>query len=370
MVKRIALSAFATAGIICASGAKPNNPPPPAPNSAELRISNEIVPAGGTVQIKYAFTNPTPIWSGGMGLAATSLDGVALWNPAGDAAGVAVLQNGFVHVSVLSPSHDLGMLDYPFLTVTTNIPSTLKTGTTIPLTISSADALFGAAGPLNITVKPGTLLVGGTVSIHNVRPGGGTWPAGTTIRVEGTGFGSGSQLRTPGFKTSSWRVASPTEIDFTLQEQTTLDAQPIQIISGVIVTTFYSYLRGKPLQDPSRALLKSTDPIFQLQTHALAQADPFSAQAPGQYIAFALQNPNPGPVVVTLNLTHSDSSVTSSAIVLPSGARIMDDIAALLNLPGIQAGDRFSLFSTSAIQILGLTVDENAGTVIPFLPTF
>jgi hypothetical protein len=165
-------------------------------------------------------------------------------------------------------------------------------------------------------------------------------------------------------------VVSPTEIDFVLKEQSTLDNSSVQVSSGGITQTFFCYLRGQYLQPPSRPLLLNVDPAFQRLTHALAQAGPFSAQSPAQYVALALQNPNPGPAAITIRLTHSDGSSAFRLLVLPSGTRIMDDIAVLTGAGAVAAGDMLNLSSTAAIQILGMYADEASGTVKPFLPTF
>src|SRR5207248_9728299 len=136
-------------------------------------------------------------------------------------------------------------------------------------------ALVTSAGPQSVIVKPGALVVGGNFSIHGVTPGGGTYPAGTTIRIDGKGFLPDAQLFTPLMTVSSYNVVSSTEIDFTLAEQTTLDGQPVQVINGPFRQTYYSYLRGIALRAPARPLLLNTEPIFQQQTHALASAGPF-----------------------------------------------------------------------------------------------
>lgn len=369
---RAVASVGASVGIICAGGSKPVAPPPPAPNSAEIRVFSEVAPPGGTVQVKFGLTNPQPIMTGGTGMPAYSLDGVSLWSALGDSAGVGYLtKDGQLYISAISPQSDLGTVtDYPFLTVTMNVPTTLKTGTVVPLTLTTAPNFVNGLGTIATTVKPGTLTIGGGFSIHNVKPGGGTYAAGTTIRVEGSGFASNAVLKTPTFKVNSYRVVSSTEIEFTLKSQTTLDAQPIQVISGGLTQTYYSYLRGIPTQSPSRSQLKNTDPIFQLLTHSLAAAAPAPAQVPGQYTAYALQNPNPGPAAITLTLTHADGSITTRLAVLNSGERLMDELGALFGGVNVAAGDRFSLVSTAPIQILGMKVDETAWTIVPFLPTF
>jgi hypothetical protein len=48
----------------------------------------------------------------------------------------------------------------------------------------------------------------------------------------------------------------------------------------------------------------------------------------------------------------------------------MDDLAALIGVNALAAGDTFNLTSTAPIQILGINVDENRAAVTPFLPSF
>jgi hypothetical protein len=332
-------------------------------------ISKEIAPAGGTVQMKFSTTSPQPILSGGTGIPGTSLNGVALTSPLGDAAGIAIEQGSTIRIIPISPLGDLGTSEYPFLTVTMTLPANLSTGTVIPIDLSGTD-LYSAAGRIAVTTKPGSITVGGTFSINEIRPGGGTLPGGSLVRIFGQGFQQNAGLRTVDFNYSSYKVVSTNEIDFFLKEQTTLDAKAVQVTSGGITSTFYSYLRGEYLQKPSRTLLRSIDPAFQQLTHALAQAGPFAAQGPSQYVALALQNPNPGPAAVTLTLTRADGSTASNLIVLPSGARIMDEVSALIGTRPLTAGDVLNVVSTAAIQILGIYADESAGAATPFLPSF
>src|SRR5207245_322779 len=100
-------------------------------------------------------------------------------------------------VEVVSPQSDYGTnLDYPFLTVAMTIPPGAATGSQFPLTMP--DTVYQTpTGPVTFSVtKPGTLTIGGSVSIHGAVPGGGTWPAGTLVHVQGTGFVPGTKLTT------------------------------------------------------------------------------------------------------------------------------------------------------------------------------
>jgi hypothetical protein len=369
MLKK-AIVCVSIAAELYASGGKSGTPETTAPNSAEVLISKEIAPAGGTVQVKFSTTSPQPIMSGATGFDGFALNGVALTSPLGDAAGIALKQGSTIQIVPLSPSGDLGTGDYPFLTVTMTLPLTMAAGTVLPIDLAQGTTLVNAAGPIAVTTKPGSITAGGTFSVNEVRPGAGTYPGGTVVRILGQGFPPNAGLRTVGFNFASYKVVSPTEIDVVLKEQSTLDNTSVQVSGSGITQTFFCYLRGQWLQPPSRQMLVNIDPAFQHLTHALAQAGPFAAQAPGQYVALALQNPNPGPAAVTLTLTHADGSTSSNLIVLLSGMKIMDDVAALTGASSLEAGDVLNMTSTAAIQILGIYADETEGTAKPFLPSF
>jgi hypothetical protein len=169
-------------------------------------------------------------------------------------------------------------------------------------------------------------------------------------------------------KTSSAVFISPTEMQFTLQETVALDQQRIVAANpdGSQVT-YYSYLRGLLVQPPSRAILNNTDAIFQTLTHAVATVGPLPAMDANQFTGVAVQNPTAGPVVVTFQLQRTGDTAT---IMLPSGSRVMDELSVLLGGIPVTAGDVVNVTATSGVQILGLSGDDAAGTVTPFLPAF
>lgn len=338
--------------------------------SAEVRTLSERIPPGGTVQVKFLLTQPRPITTGGPQLYTYDFGvaGVAAFSPLGDTAGAALNRNGILSVLIVSPNSDYGTnLDYPFLTVAMTLPNSVPRGSTFAL--GFADAIFQTpSGPLTLTdPKPGVLTVGGSISISGAYPGGGTWPAGTMIRLLGSGFGPGTKITTK-MRTSSATYVSPTEMRFTLIQGDKLDSQPITASNpdGSQVT-YYSYLRGVPLFAPSRDLLKQTDPIFQTLTHGVATVGPIGNLASGQFTAVAIQNPTPGPVVVTFQ--HQTSGI-STTVTLPSGSRVMDELGVLLGGLKLIAGDKVTITATSGVQILGLLGDETASTMTPFLPQF
>lgn len=320
--------------------------------------------------MKHLLTQPRPISSGGTGFATGSMtvDGVALSSPLGDTGGVAFVQNGMMYVSVISPSSDFGTnLDYPFLTITMDIPPSAVPGSTTNLELVNS-AFTSPDGPLTLTEpKPGVLTIGGTISVRGVYPGGGTWPAGTVIRVEGTGFEPGTKIATK-MKTSTPVYVSAKEMRFTLQQTAALDEQPIQATNpdGSQVT-YYSYLRGVPVQRPLTPMLQSAEPVFPLNTQITATVGPLPVMRAGQFAALAVQNPNPGNVSVVFHLQRTGTSTT---IALPSGGRLMDSLSALLDGVRVGAADVVTVSATAGVQVLGIYGDSTASTLTPFLPSF
>ena len=335
----------------------------------EVKVFNEKIPAGGTVQVKYSLTNPRPILGGGPKLYNYGMDvfGVAANSPLGDTYGMALPSNGAVAVQVVSPGADYGTSDYPFLTISMRVPATAANGK--QYSMAFPDAVYQTpSGPATLSnAVPGVLTVGGSVSIHGLVPGGGTWPAGTFIRVQGTGFSPKTTL-TAKMRMSATYYLSPTEMGFYLTAETPLDAMGLTATNpdGSTVT-YYSYLRGIPVSKPSRPILEKADPIFQLITRGFATVGPLPAMPAGQLMGLALQNPTPGPAVVSF---YNQRTGATSSLFLPPLGRIVDELGSLTNGIGLQAGDTLSINSTSGIQMVGFTGDEIAWTLMPWLPQF
>ena len=335
-----------------------------APNSAEVRTLNERVPAGGTVQVKYLLTQPRPITSGGWEISTFdfAVNGIGITSPLGDAVGAGVVKNGKLTLSIVSPQSDYGTnLDYPFLTIAMEVPSSAAAGSTYTLDLANA-VVQTTTGTLTFTdPKPGVLTVGGSVSVRGVYPGGGTYPAGTVITVRGNGFQPGTKISTK-MKTTQPVYVSANEMRFTLTAAATLDEQPLQVTNpdGSQVV-YYSYLRGVLVRPPSVAVLQATEPVFGATTHSTATFRS-SACAAGQDLAIAIQNPNAWPVSVAL--TNASTGVTSTEV-LASGARLTDTAASLTGAVGDVV-----VSSTSPVQFIGLCVDGGAFTVAAFSPEF
>src|SRR4051794_7840413 len=163
-----------------------------------LRIENQTVPPGGTMQVQLFTTEPKPILKGGqrMTFAANFLgpvQGMGVYSPAGDVSGVAVTRNGATRVNLSSPLTSLGtVIDDPMLTITMPVLSTATNGQTAKLgldpKVSSWSDPNSQKYPVELT--SGAVTVGGTLSVSGVTPSSGVIPAGTKLAIKGMGFPS------------------------------------------------------------------------------------------------------------------------------------------------------------------------------------
>src|SRR5262249_37011347 len=181
-----------------------------------LHVPDESAPLGGTVQMKFLVTEPTPISTGGPRVprpAGTTPVGIQLFNPTGDVNGVAMVGATEITIASISSSGAQGS-DYPIMTVAFQLPTNVSIGTKLPFSLDPASpwtlGLLGTA-----TVKPfppATITVGiSSISITDVIPGGGVLPAGTVVSIEGMGFQSKTQVQLSGFQASAITVVSPQE---------------------------------------------------------------------------------------------------------------------------------------------------------------
>jgi uncharacterized protein (TIGR03437 family) len=213
------------------------------------------------------------------------------------------------------------------------------------------------------TVKPGTITIGGSLSVSNVVPGAGLLPAGFVVKLLGSGFDSSTQVVVDEVLLSTVFVNSG-EIDLKLAQQTDMQGERIRVRNKDSQVTYFSYLRATPLPGSSgRPLLAATTPIF---------ANPLplgflATGTSGSYTGLALQNTSLSTVDVSLDLLSASGQVlASSSVQLPSGSRHVREVSELF--PGtasIPAGSVVRVTPKSPIQMLGLIGDDTAKTVAP-----
>jgi hypothetical protein len=134
----------------------------------------------------------------------------------------------------------------------------------------------------DVSVIPGTVTVGGSLSVQSITPGGGNLPAGTVIRVNGTGFTPSTAVLADAVSVGAPSFISPQEIDLTLNAPAELTGKRflVQNSDGPTVE-YYSFLR------PSG----SGYDIFPLIASTRIPFESFHLHPAGG--GLHLQNPNP-----------------------------------------------------------------------------
>jgi hypothetical protein len=341
-----------------------------------IRVSSETAPPGGMAQMKVLLTSPKPITSGNMSIDMSdvdfdSIDGIALFNSTGDVGGAAVVKKGTVNVQFTSPKATFGLdADYPLLTVALTMKPSAIPGQTFPVTLSPSasvwDDLLGA--PIAFEFQQGKITVGGSVSITNVIPGGGTLPGGATFSIYGSGFTPQTKVSLRGVNASQIQYVSPTQFRVTLRETGTLDGALITAQNpDNSIDTYYSYMRGVPVGQSAQPLLAQTTPIFSIATANEAILPPtISPQVnPSYFTALALQNPNAGPAAVTVEAHSANGGLIGSTVVtLPAGGRISREASEWFGTV-LPTGGYLRVVSAQPVQTLGLLGNNRTGAVLP-----
>lgn len=360
----------------CPLTAQQKRNPAPAVGS-EIRVLDETQPAGGTVQLKLSLTEPKPISSGTKQLALDSFAfddvfGISLWSPLGDVFGVARVNAGKVAVNSLSPLGSFGtVVDYPILTVAAHIRADAVTGMTVPLSLDPGSTFVDALGLVEpfIPSKPGILTIGGSASIHNVVPGGGTWPAGTPIRILGSGFDPNARIRTK-FKTKSVKVASPTEIQVVLAETVEMDAQKINVTNpNKDSVDYFSYLRAVPQGASLQPAVAAAHPIFprSLKFVRLSTTQQSHGVSGNVLTALAIQNPNAAPTQVRLEAwTPASGVLAQTTVTLAYGESITRELGEYFQAK-LSPGTLVRVFATLPVQAVSFTADSSTGDLRPFI---
>jgi len=354
---------------VCASAAEQVAP-------ITIRVSSETAPPGGVAQMKVLMTSPMPISSGGMYMDMSSvdfasIDGIALFNAAGDVSGAAVVDSGKVNMRFTSPNGTFGAtLDYPIMTVALRLKPTVQNHQMFPVALNpSASFWQGLLGlPIAVELQPGSITVGGSVSITNVVPGGGLLPAGGTFRILGMGFSSGTKVQLNPLKASSIQYVSPGEIRVTVKDGGVLDGNKIIVTNpDKSSDTYFSYLRGVPMGVSARPLLAKTVPAFSSKTmfEAVLPSTISPMVNADYFTAIALQNPSAAEARVTLESHDSGGALTgSTTVTLPSGSLLTREVSELLGAV-LPTGSYLHVISTQPVQALGLLGNDRTDIVIP-----
>jgi hypothetical protein len=343
-----------------------------------LRVSSEITPAGDMAQIKLLVTSPMPI-IGGNGafdlsqVSFASIDGINLFSPTGDVAGAAVVNGSQLNVRFLSPGGTFGTTtDYPIMTVALRTSPNCFLGQIMPVSMNPfASQWTNSSGSVGFEYQPGSITIGGSLSVTDVIPGGGVLPPGGTFSIIGTGFSPKTSVSIRGIHTSSIVYVSPTEFHVTARDGGRLDGARIQLKNpDNSQVTYFSYMRSIQVGASTRPLLAATVPILPMNPdfEAVIQ-DNWSALNSSNFVAVALENSSPGTAHIMIDaVSPAGSVIGTTQLTLDPRYRIQREVSELFGAP-LPLGGQLHITSDNPVQMMGLLGNDVNGTMVPVWST-
>ncbi len=368
-----------------------------------MKVLDTSVPPGGIFQWQLSNTEPKPIGHGSTRPTVPSgpVRGVAVNDPSGHAAGIAVVNGANIAIQLSSPDALLGTdVSYPVVTMSMPLSGTLTPGQTFPISIDTASTLFADATKNYTTLEfaPGTLTIApaGSLYVSDVIPGGGLLADRSSIRVLGAGFKSDTRVSIEGTTIVSSDVTfiNSGEIDVKICNGTVADGAstcpnngtPFQLDGERVrvkdqtsnfTNEYYTYRRADDVAGASNtALANLVHPMYSRQTYLSAMVPLVNSAT--QFTGLSLQNTSAIDDGIKIELLDSNNaSLASISFILPGmgtgniGKKITRDVVADW-FPSPPAGAvkvRMTVSSGLApVQALGMLGDKNAGTVAPVIP--
>jgi len=250
----------------------------PSPPTAQVFVDSETAPPGATVQLKFFLSQPSLIASGELALdldpaVFSSVTAVSAFSANGDAAGVAQIQGLHVDVRFASANGGIGRLaQVPLAVITATILPNTATGKTASITADPSGSrwLDLLGNVYSVSVIPGTVTVGGTLSITSITPGGGILPSGTAIAIQGTGFSSGATAEIDGATVASVQVTGPQTMSLILGGPTELTGKRISITNpDASEVDAFAFVPAAAVSLPGTGT--PTVPILPTETYTAAQ---------------------------------------------------------------------------------------------------
>jgi len=176
-----------------------------------------------------------------------------------------------------------------------------------------------AGADLSEEAKAGGVVIGGTMFVSNILPGGGTLQAGETMRVTGSGFISDLKVNMEGMELVSF---SPTELLLRAVVSTQTSGEEIRVeLPSKEEARYFSYLRGTKVQPTANASLQGMMPVFSTQAYMAALAG--LKNTAGHVAAIGLQNPTKAPVRVQLDDYSPSGQVLQRAFVTLGAGEVL-----------------------------------------------
>jgi hypothetical protein len=352
-----------------------------------LRISDESVPAGSTVQIKVDVTEPKPISTGRGKIKTrgiTTLKGVVLMNEGQDSYGVAMEDGEELSFNIVSPSSVFGTApDYPILGIVATAVNA-SNGTSFPLTLDPAGLGFhdpsGAVYPYE--VKNGTLTISsGAIAISDVEPGSAVIPAGGTVRISGTNFTPNTRIDLGEASVASQHFINSSRIDVVLGSTARMHGMRIRARNEGkngeqrSECEYFSYERTAAIGASSDPVFSKTVALYAPATYtdavvAFPRSRPLrrrsvrpaseGASTSRPSAGFALQNLEQSTALVSVELLD-DAGFAYAVNTMSIGPdqHLVREVGEVFGI--VRPPSAIRIRSNVSIHVLGLTTDPTTG---------
>jgi hypothetical protein len=370
-----------------------------------MAVLKTSVPPGGIFQFQLSNTEPKPIGHGSTRpqVPTGPVRGVAINDPSGKAAGIAVIDTSVnpsnIKLQLSSPDALLGTdVTYPVITMSMPLSNTLTPGATFPLSIDTANTSFFDATKAYTTLEfaPGTLTIApvGSPFVSDVLPAGGLLPDRTLIKIFGAGFNANTRVSIEGttIVPADQTLVNSGEVDVKICNGAVadgaatcpgtgatfqLDGERVRVkdTNTNFVLEYYTYLRADDVAGSSAtALVNLVHPMFSRVTYLSATIPLVTGGT--QFTGLSLQNTNTQDAGIKIDLLDSgNASLANTSFILPglsatAGKKITRDVIADW-FPSPPAGAtqvRVTVTSGHAVQVLGMLGDTSTGVVTPVIP--
>jgi hypothetical protein len=355
-----------------------------------MKVGSATVPPNGIFQYQLLLTEPKPIGNSSTRpqlptSPAGPVRGVAVNDASGLAVGIAVISGTNVSVSIQSPNASLGTnVDYPLLILT--MPINSNASGTFSVGMDPASLFFNGNTQYAIQENvPGTLTIGGTMSITDVIPGGGAIKDGDTISVFGIGFDPTTKIQVNNAPGAVASFISPTQIDVKIvapcvpesnpcvpTPSLQLDGDRIRAIKSNETVEYFSYDRTADVAgSSSNPLAAQVHPMYS-QQHFSVGTFPYSAGGT-VFTGIAVQNTDAvGDATLKVELLDGSNVAlaTTASLLLPKRSQMVRDITDLFtSVPVNTAKVRATVITGPTIKMLGFSGDTSKGTVNPVVVT-
>jgi hypothetical protein len=292
-----------------------------------------------------------------------------------------------IKLQLTSPDALLGTdITYPVVTLSMPLSNSLTAGTTLPLSIDTANTTFFDATKAYTTLEfaPGTLTIApaGSPYVSDVLPAGGLLADRMLIKVFGAGFNANTRVSIEGttIVPADQTVVNAGEVDVKICNGNVadgvatcpgtgatfqLDGERVRVkdTNTNFVLEYYTYLRADDVAGSSaNALVKLVHPMFSRVTYLSATIPLVTGGT--QFTGLSLQN------------TNSQASLAATSFILPGlsggivGKKITRDVVAdwFPSPPAGAAKVSVTVTSGPAVQVLGMLGDTGTGVVTPVIP--